>query len=644
MKTYKERTASILVKAERMRNKRKRIFTLAAATAAAAVLVVFGLVLFVPYTVGGTDITAYKSSEYYDVIQKLYGLTYSPHRTNNFTEWFGGLGSGEKGGAVMDGDISSTAPEGGNDYRETTLNQTEGVTEGDLFKRNGKHMFYLGYSSPKYEVIFEDNNKSVVRVVRDAAYVLRVYTLAGEDSRKVAEYTILPEGDMSFNGYGDEREMYLSEDSSTVTVLTPCYDGSAGVVYTAVISIDVSDIDDIAEKSRTYVSGRYLSSRVADGSMLVISDFTVRSEVDFGNPALYLPHAGKIGQLQALSAEDIICPENANTARYTVIYSLDGDRNVTDSVALMSFSDDVYVSKNNLFVTREYTERVTTGNEFQLTYTYDKSEIRIIPYGGGGLGDTRSVTVSGTVRDRFCLDEYDGTLRAATTVGVRANSYTYKGADPYKGVFGDRCLLYCIDMNTLEVTAKVSDFAPVGESVKSARFYGDTAYVCTAEENFDIGTIWDPVFAFDLGDLSNITYKDTGTIPGYSLTLTQFAYDTLLGIGFGDDRFTLKIELYEQTDSAVKSVAKHEVTPVRFSDEFKAYMIDAKNGLVGLGVTGADTSYKIFRYDGYDLTEIYSVKMATSEPDDMRAVEVGGHIYILENTDDTDGLTVVKTA
>ena len=59
------------------------------------------------------------------------------------------------------------------------------------------------------------------------------------------------------------------------------------------------------------------------------------------------------------------------------------------------------------------------------------------------------------------------------------------------------------------------------------------------------------MFAFDLSDYANIKYTDTGTIPGYSLSLNEFAFDSLIGIGYGDSSVTLKIELYESNDTAV---------------------------------------------------------------------------------------------
>ncbi|MDE6201687.1 MAG: beta-propeller domain-containing protein [Clostridiales bacterium] len=614
MKTYKERTQSILQKAEVQKRKKRRITLISVLSSVAAVLLAFNLVLFVPYTVGDVDITKYSSSEYYDIIQQLYGLTYSPRKTNNFKEWFGdvfkagsapinwGLATARPGASV---DMSAPS---GNSYQETTLNQTDGVTEGDLFKRSDTHIFYLGYT-----------------LVNNApSYNLRVYTVAGEDSQMIVNYKIAPDDETSFSSIS-QREMYLSEDLSTITVISSCYFENGGRSHTAVIKLDVSDLYHITETARTYISGKYVSSRIADDNLLVISDFTVRSNTDFDNVSAYVPQVGKKDSLKPLAANDIVCPKNADDPHYTVICSLNDKLDVNDSVALLSFSDDVYVSQNNLFATHTYDKKVKTGDNQKTEYTRDMTEIRIVPYKDGTFGDTRAVTAEGSVLNRYSLDEYNGVLRATTTVHFSSG-------------LSNRCMLYCYDLDTLEIAAKVVNFAPAGESVMSARFDGDTAYVCTAKTYINIT---DPVFAFDLSDLNNITYKDTGTIPGYSLSLNSFADNTLLGIGYGNNSLVLKIELYKQTDNNIQSVAKYEEWGVIFSDEFKAHLIDAENGIIGLGILGQSSArYAMFRYDGYELVEIASTETTTRNVDYMRATVIDGYAYIL----DEKGFNVIKLA
>ena len=63
--------------------------------------------------------------------------------------------------------------------------------------------------------------------------------------------------------------MYLSKDLATVTVITQSYEYSTRLTYTVVIKLDVTDLSDIKEKSRVYISGAYVGSRVLDGAMPV---------------------------------------------------------------------------------------------------------------------------------------------------------------------------------------------------------------------------------------------------------------------------------------------------------------------------------------------------------------------------------------
>ena len=62
----------------------------------------------------------------------------------------------------------------------------------------------------------------------------------------------------------------------------------------------------------------------------------------------------------------------------------------------------------------------------------------------------------------------------------------------------------------------------------------------------------DPVFFFDLSDLNNITYKDTGTIEGFSTSLVNFGDGYLLGIG-RESWSTFKAEIYTEADSGVEA-------------------------------------------------------------------------------------------
>ena len=194
-----------------------------------------------------------------------------------------------------------------------------------------------------------------------------------------------------------------------------------------------------------------------------------------------------------------------------------------------------------------------------------------------------------------------------------------------------------MDMQSFEIVGKVENFAPSGEQVFSVRFDKNKAYVCTAV----VITMTDPVYAFDLSDLANITYVETGEIKGYSSSLVQFKDGFLLGIGYGSSRDTLKIEIYQETEKAVESVAVYELNAY-FSENYKSYFIDRERGLVGLGVSYDEynptderwsffNGYILLEFDGYGIKEILRTELMGNHID-KRATLIDGYFYMLGAT------------
>lgn len=92
MKTYKERTQDILHRAEEKKKLRRKIRIVSVGTICISILIAFNLILFIPYSTALPDLSAYKDSEYYSVMQQLNRLTYTPPRyKNNFDAWFSGF-------------------------------------------------------------------------------------------------------------------------------------------------------------------------------------------------------------------------------------------------------------------------------------------------------------------------------------------------------------------------------------------------------------------------------------------------------------------------------------------------------------------------------------------------------------------------
>ena len=180
------------------------------------------------------------------------------------------------------------------------------------------------------------------------------------------------------------------------------------------------------------------------------------------------------------------------------------------------------------------------------------------------------------------------------------------------------------------MVAKVERFAPNGETVQSVRFDGDYAYVCTSI------VFTDPVFFFDLSDLSDITYTDTGVIEGYSSSLIGFGEGNLIGIGY-ENWDTVKIEAYREEDSRVVSVDRYLIPSASIASDYKAYYVDRKNQLLGFGVyirSGQidELSYKLLYFDGEKLTELVNLPMS-GVVHTYRSVYLDGFLYVFGEVD-----------
>ena len=629
MKTYKERTGDVL---EKFNHRKAAVRRRKAAVAAVCgcLAVVLALVLFLPYPQYRQDLSMYKDSPYFGVIQKLSdikvrnmnarlpvnNLARLTQQFSDSVEYLTGGVKGEWAGSNMaPGDpiempeMDAALDSGNQKYEEVTDNQVEGVIEGDLIKRSDRYIYYLRGGSQ-----------------------LTVYSIAQDASDKVGVFQIPSSVSQSEKVYYiSTPEMFLSADCSTVTIVRSVSYKSQTDVGTRmeVISLDVSDPANITEKGRVFIGGDYLSSRMVGGKVLVVGEYYAQEFEDFSDESQFLPQYGTAQSMQSVPAENIYCPDVAESGRYTVICQLDAATlTVEDTAAFLSYSNTLYVSESHIFATRSYNKDGAAGLTGEYT-TEAMTTITCLSYGEGGLKPVGSIDIAGTVKNQYSMDAYDGILRVVTTTSHWISKEGSNGEFSWV-TQRDRVTnasLYCISLADWKVVASVENFAPANESAESVRFDGTMAYVCTAE----VIQMRDPVYFFDLSDLNNITWKDTGTIDGYSSSLVDFGSGNLLGIGFNDQR-GLKIEIYTETDKAVESICAYE-REASFAWDYKAYLIDREDQMVGLCVNDwytGECDYVVLMFDGYKLVEIAKIP-CSGDMNQMRAFEKDGWLYVLSD-------------
>ena len=633
--------------------KRSNIIKYSAIAAAVALCVTAGgLGLFLP--IGGSlpDVSMYSDSEYYSLIEKLNEYNYKPPKyKNNFEKILAAISGLGRGGSVDKDDAQGPAsggsgsaddegvasPDGsggsgggqGESYEEVTDNQTEGVIEGDLIKRSDEYIYYLD------------------------GFVLKAFEIGGENSLIAGSYNVLDdwydympydtaEGDYSPGGVVNDgkyiyslyaEELFLSEDCSTVTVILSGYNSTYNC-YTGIVSLDVTDPEHITEKNRMAVTGRYSSSRSKDGELLLAVNYSMYAGgVDYSEPQSFVPMIDTGDGMKVLPADALQSPEKLSSFSYTVVMLCEENSlSLRGSAAYVSYSADFYASSERLYFVRGFDRETESGDMVRST---SMTEISCLNYGGGELVSEGSVIIEGTVDDRYSMDEYDGILRVFTTTSwaeYKKNEIYYSFGIPNANVS-----LYCIDISDWSIVASVENFAPYGESVQSARFDGDTAYVCTAIE------LSDPVFFFDLSDIENITYKHTGTIEGFSTSLIDFGEGFSVGIGVGSYGY-LKIEAYVEDGDKVTPLCSYDAEAY-YSEKYKSYYIDRENGLIGLGITdysyewGDEDRYVLLHFDGYEFTELVDVPL-DGDNAVKRGVYIDGYFYMFGSGD----FKVVKIA
>ena len=597
MKSYEQRTENITNKAKGIVTRRRAWLSVVACMCCVAIVcgVLFSTMPSLDPSgsiLNGakpSELYAYEKSEYFPLIKKINDYN-KQHDSSNKDEFPSGDGW-DIGDSIEPSNPGQSAPSdsvedstgktpAGDHYEESTLNQVDGVTEGDLLKRSKNYAFYLT----------TERNTSGERWTYH--FKIRAYSISGADTKLVGEYIVKEEEGITFNSYGfvdvSKSEMYLSEDAKTLTFIASCYNQSN--YYTCVVSLDVSQPSKIVERSRAYVSGKYLSSRKVNGELLILTNFRVPSNPNFDDPDTFIPSCGTLNDRQYCKMDEIYCPEDISTCIYTVVAKLnESDLEVTSKQAVLSYTYDVAVSTDHIFIIRNCREYVQNGQslenlyraEYGAAYYHQYAEIVCLEY-RDGLKNVGSVKLEGAVNSRYWLDEKDGILRVVAQITRNDYLMDLDTAGYMRPTLMESirsASLHCVDLIKMQVVNSVENFAPNGETVQAVRYSGCDAYVCTSVVNTD------PVFVFDLSDVNHITYKDTGTIPGYSINLLKFG-DYLLGIGYGERNTQLKIELYEETDDGVESVSIYTKYPCFLSPEYKAQFIDEEHQLIGLSILG----------------------------------------------------------
>lgn len=358
---------------------------------------------------------------------------------------------------------------------------------------------------------------------------------------------------------------------------------------------DISDRRNPRLLKTVEYEGSYDTSRMIDENIyMVITSYPYYVDYEKGNiqPSEIIPPYRTVVGNAAPGAFKPACdwsqlecldPERCSSFLSILSMSLGDNGSSLQKRVIAGNSDNVYASSENLYAS-------TTNYEYDL-YPYESETDDVIHttihkfrLNGNAVEYLASADVPGTVLNQFSMDESKGYFRIATTVG----HVTREGSGSTNNV-------YILDP-ALNIVGSLEGLAK-GETMHSARFMGDRAYLVTFKKV-------DPFFVLDLSDPKKPLVLGALKIPGYSDYLHPYDETHIIGVGKntieadpGEGNFAwyqgIKIALFDVSDfSNPKEMYKVEIgdrgTDSSALRDHKAFLFDRDKNLMVLPIMLAE--------------------------------------------------------
>lgn len=437
---------------------------------------------------------------------------------------------------------------------EKTYTQVDGVDEGDIIKNDGKYIYILNRFNLSFK-IYETNEgkatlistKHIIKYDIQTAYDFYIY-----DNKLIV------------NADGTSSRYY---SNGTYEKALSSVDKTVSLIY------DISDKSNPKEIKEFSQDGYYISSRIINNQLYVITNKIVYEQIN--DIESYAPCKCIDETASPLDLKDIYCITNPKDPSYVIISSADLDtcEKYTDTKAVLGAGQNIYCSKNNLYV---YNSDYSSDNikTYIMKFSLDNGKIKFAAQG----------KVNGNVNNQYSLDEKDGNLRIATTCEV----------------FTKGNQLSVLDENLNEI-GKVDGFAK-NETIQAVRFMGDTAYVITFEQT-------DPLFVIDLSNPESPEIKGEVKITGFSSMLHPVDENTIIGVGYADEETEygewidgIKLALFDVSDSLNPKVLDSVIfkdTHSNSQSDPKAFMVNNDEGYYAIPYAHY-FNYLPEDYDDYD--------------------------------------------
>ena len=432
-----------------------------------------------------------------------------------------------------------------NDLSHSETNVQEiGVDEGDFVKTDGKFIYILKRTGSFLIVSADQGELEIVSSIK------------------------LPISE-------SVKEMYVDGDYLSVitTVYYTSLDTSTEGVYasssnyrTTLYTYSIADREKPELIGTISQDGNFSQSRKNGDYIYLFTQYSPDIQSTYEESSI-IPRTSR-GEL---SASQIYLPEHLTYSTYLVASSVNTHEpgEIGDQKAVVSVASTFYASEKNIYIANE----VWSGSD-------TRTELMKLHYENGRIYGAAAGSVEGYLNDSFSLNEYNGYLRVVTT--------------SYDENYDERNGLYILDEN-LVLTGAIRNLAQ-DETIRSARFLGDTGYFVTFRQT-------DPLFSADLSDPADPKILGALKISGFASYLHFYNDHLLLGLGYESNENTgertgLKLSMFDISDpSNVKEVSKFVLNGITWCsslDNYRSILIDPEKNLFGFT---CDNRYLLFSYD-----------------------------------------------
>ena len=533
--------------------------------------------------------------------------------------------------AASEADAGDGAP--ADTYYSGTNVQVAGVDEGDIVKTDGTYIYILR----DVELIImkaEGTNVSEVS-----------HTIVGSEWESTTN-----EDDLGETSEKMPVALYVTGDRAVViSSFFHWVDSGSGAddENSNYVVVDIYNIENRGEPKLIKSLGQdgyQVDSRMIGNTLFLCTAYYVY-DPDQGSPEQFVPCLYTDGKREPVTCGTIGLLPDGDSTTYAVLTSYDvASAGMLNTQSILGGGETVYMNAENLFLCRtEYNDNVVeTGTDGPYEVTTHKTDatttINRFTVADGMLTYAATGTVPGGLNNQFSLDEFNGYLRVATTEqngGYKIyvdEGHKFENYEPMETAQSND--LYVMDSN-LQVVGSVTNLAP-DESIYSARFDGDYAYLCTYR------TV-DPVFAVDLSDPAAPNVIGALSLSGYSDYLHLWTDHQLFGLGMqtqeiaSENGTTARLDGMKMVmiDTADPAALKEESTLEIDADysqalyNHKAILVDQARGLIAFPAEG---NYLVY---GYSADQGFQLKKEITFENEWdwqsRGLYIGDFFYVVSS-------------